>query len=1280
MWFVGLLCGFLLGGAFESLPLALVFGIVGAVGAAPLLRALQRRSMGAATVGPRSATSLWSDPSSVADLRQQIDALGRRVTELEKAARLADEPGAAVAGPSTVRVVATSELGPPPSSFAAARAADAGERAREQAGPSADSSALETALPATAPPLLSSSTSAPSPTPSTSPPPPPPPPRAPAVPWPQRLPAPLRKLLFGGNTLVKIGVLILFLGLAFLLSYTAERVTVPVELRYALVALAGAALVGLGWFLRRRRADYALVLQGAGIGVFYLTPLSAMKLSELLPPTLGFAFLFAVAVLSAVLAVLQNAPVLAIVAALEGFAAPVLASTGANQPVALFTYLLVLDVGIFLVAWFKAWRPLNLIGLVGTFTLAAGWAHRFYTDAQYPLVQPFLIVFFVLFAMIGLLFARRTLAEPAMLATAARVDADVTPLAAGSAAGLAAATGADTASATSQPLASRAAAALRRVGRVDSSLVFGAPMAAFGLQMLMMRGSAFGAAISALAFGAFYLGLGRFVFATQGIGLALLAEAYAIVGVIFATLAIPLGFEGQWTGAAWAIEAAGMYWLGIRQQRPYSRAFAFVLVVGAVVQLLRAVAVVDMAGAPVLQGSLIGPILLAAGVFAMWWLQRRAGHDQGAGREALAGSALPWIGVAALTLLPWQTLAPPAAATATALMSVAVYVVSLRFGLAPLRAIVHALQLLAVLAFIATLQSGPNAGSGAALDAGRYGTLEAALIVLSVLATTAWSMRLAHRAAIAAGTAPVWTLVQIAGAVGGVALLHLAMLLALDLGQVALVWPVTALIVLWVALRISHPPLAAFAGVLQGAAAVLFLLRYASGSVTDGGADAKAYAHLAFWTPLALGLTGLVAGDWLRGEARHAVAPATSLGRRRWPNLWCARPAVLWLPVAWGLLWWLAAWVGESRRVLIVHERFADITAATVGILLVTSILAHTVASRRDWRQLGLALLGTLPALVLVGTDALITPTFAGGLNTYWPSSGFGWLAWPLALAWHLRLLRSAERWAAPAWLAPWHVAGLWFFLALAARECHFQAMRLGGDDSPWPSLGWVLAPALVLWALRSPGLLARWPLALHRRPYVDIALAPVAALLFAWCWLSNLLDPGNAAPLPYLPLLNPLELAEALVLAAIALWWRARSGTAWPQLPTTTAARIAAVTGWALLTGIVLRSCHHYLGVPWSVDSLYASWPTQAALSLTWAVCGVAAMVLGHGRRSRPVWIAGAVLIGVVVLKLFFVELADQGGLFRIVSFIGVGALLLLVGYFAPVPPAGAGIKAAAA
>lgn len=41
-----------------------------------------------------------------------------------------------------------------------------------------------------------------------------------------------------------------------------------------------------------------------------------------------------------------------------------------------------------------------------------------------------------------------------------------------------------------------------------------------------------------------------------------------------------------------------------------------------------------------------------------------------------------------------------------------------------------------------------------------------------------------------------------------------------------------------------------------------------------------------------------------------------------------------------------------------------------------------------------------------------------------------------------------------------------------------------------------------------------------------------------------------------------------------------------------------------------------------------------------------------------------------VVVIKLFLVDLANTGNFARVVSFLGVGVLLLVVGYFAPVPP----------
>ncbi len=53
-----------------------------------------------------------------------------------------------------------------------------------------------------------------------------------------------------------------------------------------------------------------------------------------------------------------------------------------------------------------------------------------------------------------------------------------------------------------------------------------------------------------------------------------------------------------------------------------------------------------------------------------------------------------------------------------------------------------------------------------------------------------------------------------------------------------------------------------------------------------------------------------------------------------------------------------------------------------------------------------------------------------------------------------------------------------------------------------------------------------------------------------------------------------------------------------------------------------------------------------------------------------RWVWLGGAGFMALVVIKLFLVDLGNSGTIERIISFIGIGILLLVVGYFAPVPP----------
>jgi len=91
---------------------------------------------------------------------------------------------------------------------------------------------------------------------------------------------------------------------------------------------------------------------------------------------------------------------------------------------------------------------------------------------------------------------------------------------------------------------------------------------------------------------------------------------------------------------------------------------------------------------------------------------------------------------------------------------------------------------------------------------------------------------------------------------------------------------------------------------------------------------------------------------------------------------------------------------------------------------------------------------------------------------------------------------------------------------------------------------------------------------------------------------------------------------------------------------------------------------------VPFTLERLAASTVFQTALSIVWSATGLGAMVGGARAERRVMWIAGATLMGAVVLKLFLVDLGNSGTLERIVSFLGVGLLLLVVGYFAPVPP----------
>ena len=207
--------------------------------------------------------------------------------------------------------------------------------------------------------------------------------------------------------MVTLGVVVLFFGVAFLLKYAVDRGLLSIELRLIAAALGGIGMLVFGWRTREAKPPFSRVLQGGGVGVLYLTVFAAYRLYDLIPSAPTFLLLVAFMVLSALLAVLQDSRALAMLGTVGGFLAPVLASTGQGSHVALFSYYIVLNIGILSISWFKSWRSLNLAGFVFTFVLSGGWAVRYYRPEFFSTTEPFLIAFFAMYVAIAVMFALR---------------------------------------------------------------------------------------------------------------------------------------------------------------------------------------------------------------------------------------------------------------------------------------------------------------------------------------------------------------------------------------------------------------------------------------------------------------------------------------------------------------------------------------------------------------------------------------------------------------------------------------------------------------------------------------------------------------------------------------------------------------------------------------------------------------------------------------------------------------------------------------------------------
>ncbi len=469
----------------------------------------------------------------------------------------------------------------------------------------------------------------------------------------------------------------------------------------------------------------------------------------------------------------------------------------------------------------------------------------------------------------------------------------------------------------------------------------------------------------------------------------------------------------------------------------------------------------------------------------------------------------------------------------------------------------------------------------------------------------------------------------------GTIFVSLAIPFAFDGRTSAAFWALEGAGLLWIGIRQNRLSPRLFGLLLQFSAGLLFFADKPAGQ----------------WPPLN--------EVWLGAAVISLAGLFSARQMERGRGLWQEEEMAALPLLLWGLLWWYGAGLKEIDT----HLPWQQQVPFCVLFFACSSGVCQLIGERLAWQRLRESALVLLPALALL--------LLAGALRRSHPLAGFGLVAWPAAFAiYGLLLYTREEEPTSP--LLPWlHAGGLWLLTAFAAWEGSRQLGRAIEGAPTWELVAWGAVPALLI--LLVIGGRPHWPLGCRREDYLALGTAPLAVFAWGWALYANVTCAGSARPLIYLPLLNPLDLSLGLVFFALFAWQTSLRGLPAERRHCLSPLQLACTLGSGLflwLTAAVARTVHHWGPIPFTGRALFHSVLLQASLSLTWTLTALGLILFAHRRQRRFLWLTGGALLAVVVAKLFFLDLAGTGTVARIVSFIGVGLILLLIGYLSPAPP----------
>lgn len=209
----------------------------------------------------------------------------------------------------------------------------------------------------------------------------------------------------GGNLLNKVGMAAIILGMAYFLKYAIDNEWIGEAGRVMLGVLTGLGFVAWGESLHRKEIrGYAVTVLGGGVAILYFSIFAAFNFYHLIDQIPALLLMVLITVATVVMSVRYDSETIAVFATVGGFMTPALLSTGKDNQHGLFTYVLLLDLGVLALAYFKNWRVLNLLAFFFTQLMFAGWNLNFYNSTKLWRTEFWLTVFFLLFAVMSFLY------------------------------------------------------------------------------------------------------------------------------------------------------------------------------------------------------------------------------------------------------------------------------------------------------------------------------------------------------------------------------------------------------------------------------------------------------------------------------------------------------------------------------------------------------------------------------------------------------------------------------------------------------------------------------------------------------------------------------------------------------------------------------------------------------------------------------------------------------------------------------------------------------------